>query len=323
MNVPESSQRAAILLVGQATEGLERELRSRYTLVALPPDPGPQAQVLAREGASIEIAVVTQQRPFEVEWFLSLPALRLIANLGVGHDNIPSREAHERGVAVSNTPGVLDDAVAELAVALVLSTLRRLPGADRFVRDGRWPAEGAYPLTTQLKGRTVGILGLGRIGRAVADRLAPFKCHMAYHSRSRVAGVNIEYADSPRSLAAMSDVLVVAAPASPGAAPLVDRVVLTALGPRGVLVNIARGSVVDQQQMVDMLISGDLGAAGLDVYNDEPYVPRALLGLDNVVLLPHVGSATTETRQAMAQLLLANVAAAVDGRALLTPVLPS
>lgn len=299
--------RPVVLRVGPPSPWLDATLRESYDVVEQP-------------RADVTVAVVTQLTEFGMDRFDALPALGLVANLGVGYDNVDLRAARERGVQVSNTPGVLNDAVAELTVGLVLGTLRNLPGADRYVRAGRWVAEGAFPLQRQLFGATVGILGLGRIGTAVAERLNPFGCHIAYHSRRPVPGTEHEYVDSPVALARLADVLIVTVPADATAGPIVDRPVLQALGPDGVLVNVARGSVVDEAALVEMLLDGSLGGAGLDVYRDEPLVPQELLQLDNVVLLPHVGSATTPTRRAMGELLLANVASFCADGSLVTPV---
>ncbi|WP_278256432.1 2-hydroxyacid dehydrogenase [Nocardioides convexus] len=229
----------------------------------------------------------------------ALPRLGVIVNHGVGYDNIDIPACLERGILVSHTPGVLDDAVAETALGLLIATRRRMVEADRFVRQGRWPEAGAFPLTGQVAGSTVGILGLGRIGRRLAEILLALGCTVSYHSRHEVPGVPYTYAPSARDLAAGVDNLVAIVPGGPATDGLVGRAVLDALGPDGVLVNVARGSVVDEDALVAALQEGRLGAAGLDVYAHEPEVPAALTALDNVVLLPHVGSGTEETRAAM------------------------
>lgn len=249
----------------------------------------------------------------------SLPNLGVIANHGVGYDNIDVPAALARGIAVSNTPEVLDDAVAETAIALLLAVRREVVLADRFVREGRWP-DAQYPLTAQVAGSHVGILGLGRIGQAVATRLVALGCTVSYHNRHRVDDVPYAYAGSPVELAAAVDSLVVVVPGGAGTDALVDREVLDALGPDGVLVNVARGSVVDQPALVAALQDGRLGGAGLDVYADEPNVPAELTALDNVVLLPHVASGTHLTRAAMRDLTLANLASWLDDGTLRTPI---
>lgn len=249
----------------------------------------------------------------------ALPDLAAVVNFGVGYDNIDVEEARRRGIVVSNTPGVLTDAVADLAVALVLDVLRQVSAADRFVRRGAWTTETSFPLTREVRGSVVGILGLGRIGEAVAQRLEPFGARIAYHSR-RAKDVPWAYHGSPVDLARACDVLVVLTPGGPATKHLVDAQVLDALGPDGYLVNVARGSVVDQDALVAALEEGRIAGAGLDVFADEPDIPAELLDRDDVVLLPHVGSATVQTREAMASLVLDNVAAFLDHGELVTPV---
>lgn len=249
----------------------------------------------------------------------ALPDLRAVANFGVGYDNVDVEEATRRGIVVSNTPDVLTDAVADLAVALVLDVLRQVSAADRFVRRGEWAAGKLFPLTREVRGSVVGILGLGRIGEAVAERLEPFGARIAYHSRGPKEVV-WSYHASPVDLAGASDVLVVLTPGGADTHHLVDAAVLDALGPDGFLVNVARGSVVDEVALVAALEEGRLAGAGLDVFADEPNVPTALFGRDDVVLLPHVGSATVQTREAMATLVLDNIAAFLASGELVTPV---
>lgn len=315
-----TSSHPVVILVGNAAPELDADLRARYRVLDCPLAATERRTFCEQYGSVATIAVVVHRALFEADLIAALPQLRLVANLGVGYDNVDVAAAHRAGIIVTHTPGVLDDAVAELAVGLVLACLRHIPASDRYVRDGRWTTEGAMPLTGQLSGRTVGILGLGRIGRAVAERLDPFRCTIRYHSRRPVPDAPYAYVGNVLSLAEGADVLVVAAPASPGAAPLVDRHTLRALGPEGVLINIARGAVVDETAMTDLLLSGELGGAGLDVYRDEPHVPQALLDLEQVVLLPHVGSATSETRRAMAELLVQNIEHFVSSGSALTPV---
>ncbi|MCW2834663.1 MAG: ghrB [Nocardioides sp.] len=249
----------------------------------------------------------------------ALPDLGAIVNFGVGYDTIDVEEAARRGIVVSNTPDVLTDAVADLAVVLVIDVLRGVSAADRFVRRGTWSATTPFPLAREVRGSVVGILGLGRIGRAVARRLAPFGAQIAYHSRNS-QDVSWTYHPTAAGLAAASDVLVVLTPGGPDTRHLVDTAVLDALGPDGFLVNVARGSVVDQRALILALEEGRIAGAGLDVYADEPHVPAALLDRDDVVLLPHIGSATVQTRSAMAALALANVAAFLTRGELVTPV---
>ena len=249
-----------------------------------------------------------------------LPNLEAIANFGAGVDAIDLDAARGRGIAVSNTPDVLTDTVADTALGLILDTMRGFSAADRYIRAGRWPVEGPLPYTRDLSGSRVGILGLGRIGSAIATRLLGFDCAVAYHNRREIPDSPYRYAASPVELAGSVDVLVAATAGGPETRQLVDRRVLEALGPQGYLINIARGSVVDEDALIYLLHSGGLAGAGLDVFAHEPAVPAALCELDNVVLLPHVGSNTARARTAMAQLALRNVDEWLTNRQLVTPV---
>jgi lactate dehydrogenase-like 2-hydroxyacid dehydrogenase len=251
----------------------------------------------------------------------ALPKLEIVAVFGVGVDAVDLETARSKGVRVTNTPDVLTEGVAELGMALLLDVARRITRNDRYVRQGRWPKEGDPPLASSLTGRRLGILGLGRIGRRVAEMASAFGMQIAYCGRSRQADVDYAWYDDPAKLAAAVDCLVVSCVGGPTTAGLVSREVIEALGPRGWLISIARGSVVDEDALVDALVSGRLGAAGLDVFAKEPQVPQALLGLDNVVLQPHQGSASEETRGAMGRLMLDNLGAHFAGRPLLTPVI--
>ncbi|ATQ29645.1 hydroxyacid dehydrogenase [Rhodococcus ruber Chol-4] len=248
-----------------------------------------------------------------------LPRLQAVVNLGVGIDNIDVDHAAQRGIGVSNTPGVLDECVADTAVGLLINVVRRFPAADRYVRAGRW-AEGLFPTTRNVSGMHIGIVGLGRIGRAVATRLSAFGCPVAYHNRRPDPDVAYPYVDDPIELASRSDALIVAASGSPDNTGMIDRAVLQALGPNGYLINIARGHLVDEQALVDLLGTGGLAGAGLDVYVDEPNVPEPLRRLDNTVLLPHVGSATERTRAAMGELFLDNLRQFLTDGTFVTPV---
>ncbi len=244
-----------------------------------------------------------------------LPALEMISVQGVGYDGVDVAAALERKVPVSHTPNVLNDDVADLAIALMLSVARRIPQADRFVRENRWPA-GPFPLARKMSGARLGIVGLGRIGQAIAQRAAAFGMSIAYTARSQKKEITHRYFPSAAALAAQVDFLVVITPGGAGTLKMIDRQVLDALGPDGYLVNVARGSVVDQQALIDALLEGRIAGAGLDVFDGEPQVPQALREMDNVVLTPHVGSATEATRKAMADLCHANLVAHFAGRPL-------
>ncbi|WP_432562609.1 2-hydroxyacid dehydrogenase [Kineococcus sp. SYSU DK003] len=297
----------SVLVVGALKPSLVQTLRSRYGARDVPAD-------------DVDVVVTSGRFGVDAELMGRLPNLRAVLNFGVGYDTTDVAEATRRGVVVTNTPDVLTDCVADTAVALVLAVLRGFSAADRWVRAGRWPEGGNFPLTRRVSGSRVGILGLGRIGRAVAHRLEAFGCPISYHNRRELPDVAYGYAPDAVSLAAASDVLVVAAAGGSGSAGLVSEQVLEALGPRGYLVNVARGSVVDEDALVKALQDGRIAGAGLDVFAHEPHVPAALLDRDDVVLLPHLGSGTVETRNDMERLVLDNLEAFLREGRVLTPV---
>jgi len=249
-----------------------------------------------------------------------LPNLEIVSNFGVGYDTVDAREAARRGVIVTNTPDVLTEEVADLAVGLLLATVRELPQADRYLRAGKWVERGDYPLTATLRNRKVGILGLGRIGKAIARRVEGFGLPVSYYGRSRQADVAYPYYDNPVALAREVDVLIVVTPGGPETRHLVNTEVLKALGPDGILVNVARGSVVDTQALIEALRAKTILTAGLDVFEAEPKVPHELIDMDHVVLLPHVGSASIETRRSMGQLVVDNLVSWFSGKGPVTPV---
>ena len=247
------------------------------------------------------------------------PALEIVSVMGVGYDGIDVAAAKARNVVVTHTPNVLNDDVADLAIALMLCVARTIPKADRFVRSGGW-LEGPLPLARKMSGARLGLVGMGRIGQAIASRATAFGMSIAYTSRSAKSDVAYRHFPTAAALAAESDFLVVIVPGGAATRKLVDGAVLKALGPKGYLVNVARGSVVDEAALVAALEKGEIAGAGLDVFEDEPRVPEALRQMDNVVLTPHIGSATGQTRQAMADLAFANLKARFDGAALPSPV---
>lgn len=308
-----------VLQIGPLKPSLAVTLRTDYQSYTLPNGDDRDA-FLAEHAAEITAIVVSGVTRVDPNLMAALPNLKAVVNFGVGYDNIDVDAAAARGIGVSNTPDVLDDCVADTAVGLLIDTMRRFSAADRYLRAGRWAVDGNYPLTHQVSGSHVGILGLGRIGGAIATRLTAFGCAISYHNRRQVPDSPYQYVDSPVELARQVQVLVVAAAGGAGTRHLVDREVLTALGSDGYLVNIARGSVIDQDALVDALVHGRLAGAGLDVFTDEPNVPAALTKLDNVVLLPHVASGTVETRAAMEALVLANLDRFLQSGQLVTPV---
>ena len=253
------------------------------------------------------------------ELMAQLPALELISIMGVGYDGVDVAAAKARGVMVTHTPNVLNDDVADLAIGLMLCAARQLPAADRFVRSGQW-LKGPMPLARKMSGARLGLVGMGRIGQAIAQRAQAFGMQIAYHTRSPKAGVPYAYHADLLSLARDSDFLVLITPGGAGTRHLVNAQVLQALGPKGILVNVARGSVVDEAALIEALEGGVIGGAALDVFEDEPRVPQRLMDLPQVVLVPHIGSATGQTRQAMADLAFGNVREHFAGRPVLTPV---
>ncbi|HSF94499.1 MAG TPA: 2-hydroxyacid dehydrogenase [Thermohalobaculum sp.] len=250
----------------------------------------------------------------------ALPQLAVISSFGVGYDGVDADACRKRGVRLTNTPDVLNDAVAEVTLGLMIALCRRIPQADAYVRAGKWVEKGSFPLTAELTGARVGILGLGRIGKEIARRCQAFKMRVAYHGRREQPYEPYEYYSDLTNMARDVDWLVVIAPGSAETRGIVSRQVMAALGPQGCLVNVARGSLIDEPAMVEMLQSGALGGAALDVFADEPRVPEALFALENVVLAPHQGSATNKTRIAMGDLVVDNLAAFFAGAPLLTPV---
>jgi lactate dehydrogenase-like 2-hydroxyacid dehydrogenase len=251
----------------------------------------------------------------------ALPNLEIIANFGVGYDAVDARHAAAKGVIVTNTPDVLTEEVADTALGLLINTVRELPRAENWLRQGRWVKEGPYPLTkATLRGRRAGIFGMGRIGLAIARRLEAFGLSIAYHNRRRVAELPYEYHPTLLGLASAVDTLISVAPGGAATDKAVNAEVLKALGPDGVFVNIGRGSTVDQEALIEALAAGYIRAAGLDVFAEEPNMPQALIDLPNATLLPHVGSASVHTRNAMADLVVDNLVAWFSTGKALTPV---
>jgi lactate dehydrogenase-like 2-hydroxyacid dehydrogenase len=251
----------------------------------------------------------------------AFPKLEVIASFGVGYDHVDARHAGSKGVMVTNTPDVLTEEVADTAIGLLLNTVRELAKAEAWLREGRWVKDGAYPLTGMtLRGRRAGIFGMGRIGQAIARRLQAFGLPVAYHNRRPLEGVPYDYHPTLVGLAEAVDTLISTAPGGAATEKAVNARVLQALGPEGVFVNIGRGSTVDEAALAAALANRTIRAAGLDVFADEPHVPQALLDLPNVSLLPHVGSASIHTREAMADLVVDNLISWFSKGRALTPV---
>lgn len=304
-----------ILQSSKLLDSCEAALAERFTVHKLHEQADPDGwlaangeRIRAHAGSNISTALIDR-----------LPRLEIIAGFGVGYDNIDIATAKARNIRVTNTPNVLNDAVAELTIGLMISLSRRIPQADQYVRQGKWPG-GNMPLFSELTGKTVGILGLGRIGKEIATRAQAMKMRVVYTGRKRQPNEPYVYYDQLVDMARDSDWLVIIAPGGKDTDRIVSREVLEALGPRGMLVNVARGTLIDEPAMVELLQNGGLGGAALDVFEAEPKVPEALFALDNVVLSPHQGSATRQTRDAMGALLVANLDAHFAGDPLISAV---
>jgi len=284
---------------------LEQALAQHYEVTLLPAQDDPQA-FLREQGSQFTGLVTSAKFGAPAEVLAQMPALRVISSLGVGYDGFDLPLARARGLQIGYTPDVLNECVADTAWGLLIDTARQLSAADRFVRAGRWPTDN-YPLTTKVSRKRLGIVGLGRIGRVIARRASGFDMDIRYHNRKPLADVPYVWESQLLELARWCDFLVVISAGGADTRHLISAEVLQALGPKGHLINVSRGSVVDEQALVQALQTGAIAGAGLDVYADEPRVPEALLALDNVVLLPHVASATHETRRAMADCVLANL----------------
>lgn len=257
--------------------------------------------------------------PVDARMFDALPNLEIVASFGVGYDHIDVAEAARRGIIVTHTPDVLTDDVADTAIALLLASVRQIPQAGQFLRAGAW-LKGAYPLTASMRDRSVGIIGLGRIGKAIAARLAAFGVPVSYCGRSRQPGVDHAYYPDALTLAQAVNTLVIAAPGGESTHRLINTAVLGALGADGIVINVGRGTIIDEDALAKALASGTIAGAGLDVFEHEPQVPAALLACENAVLLPHIASASHHTRNAMARLVVENLERWFDGHGPKTPV---
>jgi lactate dehydrogenase-like 2-hydroxyacid dehydrogenase len=308
-----------VLSIGAFPEATNAELANRFAVTHhfRPPEP----DALSAELKTRIRAIATEaNRGAGRALIAALPKLEVISIFGVGTDSVDLAAAHERNVPVTNTPGVLTDEVADLAIGLMLASARQILFADRYVRDGSWARKGPIPLGRGVGGKTIGIIGLGGIGRAIADRAAAFRMRVVYSGPRRKPDAPYEYVADIVELARRSDYLMVACKGGPETRHLVSSAVLDALGPNGTLVNVARGSVVDESALIKALTEGRLGHAALDVFESEPDPSPELLKLSNVIVQPHHGSATIETRVAIGRLMIDNLIAHFAGRPLLTPV---
>ncbi|MGI9481094.1 MAG: 2-hydroxyacid dehydrogenase [Hyphomicrobiales bacterium] len=292
-------------------------LESEYDIVRLW-TADDEAAVFAEHGKEIEAVATGSHYRTDGAFMDKLPNLKIISSFGVGVDHIDLDAAKARAIAVGNTPDVLNDEVANLAIAFILTTSRRFVEWDKYVRQGRWEYEGDPPLSRGIRGKTVGILGLGRIGKDIAQKLEVFGCNIVYSGRTEQPGQTYTYYGDLTEMASMSDYLIAICPGGPATHHIVNQQVLEALGPEGTFINIARGPVHDEEALIAALENGKLGAAGLDVFEDEPRVPMALLEMDNVVLQPHQGSATIETRKAMGDRVVDNLASYFAGKGVIS-----
>jgi lactate dehydrogenase-like 2-hydroxyacid dehydrogenase len=310
-----------VLLVGNKkpviVNGLKDKVNLHYWFDATDKD-----AFIASVGGKIDALVVAYtSNKIDGDMMKKFPKLKIIASFGVGYDHIDAKWAGEHGIVVTNTPDVLNEEVADTTIGLLLATVREFPQAERYLRSGKWP-EGGYRLSkATLRDRTVGVVGMGRIGQAIAKRLEAFGVPVVYHSRKPQAGISYKYYPKLLEMARETDTMIVIVPGGVATEKLIDKEVLEALGPNGILINMARGSVVDESVLIEALKSRTILAAGLDVFVKEPHVPAELMTLDNAVLFPHLGSASEYTRKAMDQLVVDNILTFASGKGPLTPVL--
>lgn len=300
-----------LLQIGRVLDSMAPQLAAGFDVTNL------RDADLEKDGG--EFVAVATMKGLATEVMDALPNLKVVASFGVGYDSVPAAEAAERGIIVTHTPDVLNDEVADTAIMLWLAVSRELIPSEAWARSGNWETKGAYPLAHSVRNRTVGIVGFGRIGQAIAKQVQMFDATVLYHARSKK---DVDYAYYPDlvEMARASDVLIVITPGGPETKHLVNGAVIDALGPEGILINVARGTVVDEAALADALAAGRLGAAGLDVFEEEPKIHDGLKPLQNVVLVPHIGSATVETRKAMGDLVCENLAQWLKDGTTVTPV---
>ena len=296
------------------------QLRATGKLICLWEESDPDGFIRANKDRIGAIATGGHVR-VDGPYMAQFPQLKIVANFGVGYDTVDAKWAGAHRIIVSNTPDVLTEEVADTTLGLILMTMRELSRSERWLRAGLWETKGPFPLTKQtLRGKTVGILALGRIGKAIARRLEAFGTNIVYHGRSQQDDVPYPYYPTLVGMAEAVDILVSVAPGGAATRHIINAEVLRALGPQGVLINIGRGSVVDERALIDALQKGEIFSAGLDVFEDEPHVPQELIAMDHIVLLPHVGSASVHTRNGMGQLVVDNILAWQGRQPPVTPV---
>lgn len=313
-------QRPVLLQALALTPFIEKNLAENYEMHRLPPAGAEREAFLAARGADFVGLVTSAAHGADAALLAALPNLKVISSFGVGLDKLPVAAAAERGIPLGYTPDVLNDCVADLGFGLLLAVARRIPEGDRYVRAGQWAATPAspFPQGRQVSGAKLGIIGLGRIGRTIAKRASGFEMDVRYHSRRPVEGVAWKHEPLLLELARWADFLVVITAGGAETKHLVDAAVLDALGPQGYLVNVARGTVVDEAALLRALQERRIAGAGLDVFEREPHVPAEFFTLDNVVMVPHIASSTVQTRQAMGQRVLDNLQAFFAGKPLVS-----
>ncbi|HEU5293327.1 MAG TPA: 2-hydroxyacid dehydrogenase [Burkholderiaceae bacterium] len=306
-----------VLQYGRLMPSLEEQLAEAFDWRRLVDEADPKAFLAAHGREFVGLATAGFADAALID---ALPSLKVISSFGVGVDKIDLDAAARRGIPVGNTPDVLNDCVADLALALMLDVARGIGASERYLRAGLWPTKGPYPLQRKLSGKKLGIVGLGRIGHVIAKRALAFDMDIRYHNRRPVLDTSIAHEPSLVELARWCDFLLVIVPGGAATRHLVNEAVLDALGTKGYLINVARGSVVDEVALVRALLDKRIAGAGLDVFENEPQVPAELMALDNVVLVPHIGSATVETRGAMAQRVFDNLKSYFDKGKLMSQV---
>lgn len=314
-----STQRRIVFQIGELPPILETGMQDHFESYRLDTHPDRDG-LLASRGKHCAAVIARGSNGVNAALMERLPRLKIIANFGVGYERVDLAAATSRGIVVTNTPDVLTDCVADMAVGLLIDVARQISASDRFIRAKRWPGSHVYPLTRSVHHKRVGIVGFGRIGQAIGRRLHGFGTELRYHNRRPVAGHERTYEPSICALAQWADYLIVAVVGGRETVGLIDKMVLDALGADGYLINIARGSVVDEAALIEALARKTIAGAALDVFREEPQVPETLLTMENVVLTPHIGSATQETREAMGMLALRNVLHFFETGEALTPV---
>jgi lactate dehydrogenase-like 2-hydroxyacid dehydrogenase len=321
--MPEASRRPTLLVLGRLPAPYDVSLRERFTCHEAM-EPADVARIAAGHAQEIEAIALINELGVDGALIAALPAMRMIANFGAGYDDIDLAAAAARGLVVTNTPDVTTEEVADVAMALLVMAVRNLGAAERFLRAGKWTETNAFPLSIgTLRGRRLGIFGFGRIGQAVARRAPAFGLDVAYHSRRPVLGNAARYFPSLHEMAGHVDTLMICAAGGAGTRHSINAEILSLLGPDGILVNISRGSVVDTDALIDALRARRILGAALDVFETEPEVPPALLKLDNIVLMPHLGSGSQHTHRMMAKLTYDNLVAWFETGRPLTPIVES